>query len=145
MSFHSALVADAVWPADIRTALGLTGNAVHVGRRAQGVPRIAKEVLILRREVDQRGTGLGNEAELHQYELHVRHYMHGGPDRSGKSQQDAVEADMRTLVDRYHGLRPFVATLTDLVACQAREIDVDVDPDDEHRLVGVVQVDFLVR
>ena len=145
MSFHSSLISDAVWPADIRTALGLSSGSVYVGRRPQNVPVKDVEVLILRGEVDQRGAGLGHEVEIHPYELHVRMRTNAGGDRTGKAQQTTVEAHMRTLVDRYHGLRPFVATLTDLVAVQAREGDVDLDPTDEATLVGVVQVDFLVR
>ena len=71
MTFHSDLVTDAVWPADIRTALSLTAG-VYVGRRLQNVARKDVEVLILRNEVE---TGVGGSLEpldVHEYELQVR-------------------------------------------------------------------------
>lgn len=145
MSFHSDLIADGVWPADIRTATGLTGTAVYVGRRPKAVPHKDAEVMIERGPTQERSRGGFEKLRVHTYTLRVRVKSNAGGDHAGKAQQDTVEAHLRTLSERYHGQRVLTGTLTNLVAVSAGELSVDVDSARKDLSEGTLRVSFVVE
>lgn len=142
MSFHSTLIADAVLPADLRTLLTLTGNGVHVGRRVQGVPRPGTtEVCVIRGEVESVSSGGLDQRRRAAYVLELRrHQGNPGGDKTGKTEQDALEAQMRTVVDAYDGSRRLAASLGQLVHWEATEGVVDQDPQSLAVLMGTVEL-----
>lgn len=145
MSFHSDLVAN--WPADLVTAgvIALAAQA-YSGDLSQKIRRADGEAWIERRGVAERGSGL-QALRVHEYGLHLRLPGLAGPDRTGRALEDAVEAKIRTLVDRYHGARPFsgVAALGNLVASECVEEFLGFEDDDHQIMRGSLAVTFLVK
>ena len=144
---HSELTTDSVWPADLRTLLGLpAGNGVHVGRRPQSAPTLPLDVLIRRGPVDQVGRGGFDDLKRHNYELSLRVLRNAGPAQAGKSEQTDLDGHLRAIVDRYDGTRRFAGSLTaPLVAIEARELTPDVDPARRDQGEATVAVSFLVN
>lgn len=147
MTTHSELTADVVWPADLRTTLGLpAGRGVYVGRRPQNVPNLPLDVLIRRGPVDQIGRGGFDDLKAHRYELVLRVLRNAGPARAGKSEQDDMDAHLRAIVDRYDGTRRFAGSLTaPLVSIEAREVTPDLDPAGSFQGEATVEVVFTVN
>lgn len=145
MSFHSKLVADAVWPADIRTALTLNAKAVSVGRRSQKIPGLKTEVMIIREEQVPLSRGGFESLRLHRYRLDIRTREGPSGDLSGKEQAAALDSALDTLTERYQGLQPFKATFPELVAVQVEERESDLDEARTDQLLGSLQVDFLLK
>jgi len=131
VSFHSDLIADAVWPADIRTALSIAGTQVYVGRRPAAVTHKDVEVLIQRDATQERTRGGFEKVKAHRYTLRIRTKTNAGGDGTGKSQQDTIDGHLRTLVDRYHGQRVLTAT--------------DVDPTSKPVHEGTMRVIFMTE
>ncbi len=145
MSFHSVLIADAVWPADIRTALSLTdGASVYTGRRPRKIKQ-GTEVWLERLETLDRALGAGHQVKEHQYRVHVMTHNKPDGDLTGDAQLTTVEAHLETLVDRYNGDRHFTGTIADLISMKVEEESVDEDPDENGMLSGTVRVSFFER
>lgn len=146
MSFHSSLVAVNAWPADLATALSL-GSAsaqVYSGRKARDKADKRGEVWLERLPVGVSGDV--QQVRAHPYKVHVR----GGPgnlggDKAGAAQVTDVEAQMRTIADRYHGANPSITGVSNVVSISAIEDVVDVDPSDASILDGTVLVTFYVK
>ena len=143
MSFHSELIADAVWPADIRTALGLS-SGVYSGRRARNVLSAKKEVWIERADTEVTSQGGFERHRRYEYLLHVRARKNPGANQTGLTELDDVIADLETLSDRYEGLRPLAGDLTGLIAIGIGETVVDEDPEEGNFIDGVLEVNFFV-
>jgi hypothetical protein len=120
-----------------------TAEQVYTGRRPQKVTR-SLEVWLERLPVVWAGTGT-EDLFRHGYRLHLRALSNAGGDKTGKSQVEALEALLRTLVRRYQGARPFAGSLRDLVAVDAQEDVVDRDPEDEQVQDATLRLEFLVR
>lgn len=144
MSLHSTITATAVWPADLVTA-GVVAStaAVYTGARSGLAPTSSGEVWIERLTVEEHGRGL-QDVRAHRYRLHYRQAIDVGLKRSGQPGLDAVEAKLRTIVDRYNGRRPFYANDATIKAATAVEEAVSVDPQDERYAEGTVLVTLLV-
>lgn len=147
MSVWSALTAAGVLPADLVTAIGVGAAGVYAGRRPQNVPRKDLEVWLARGDTEELSRGLGNVVTRHRIRVAVRLRTNAGGNGTGEAQLTAVEAHLRTIVERYRGRRPAfaVTAVADLIALDAREGAVDTAPDDEDTLEGVVDLDALVR
>ena len=145
MSFHSAMLAAAVWPADLVTAgVAPTAAAVYPGRRPQKVTRVDREIWIERVEGEPIGTGF-HGAHLHSELVHVIEAGNPDGDTTGKTKLSAAEADLRVIVKRYDGAEipaAFSAAVPGLFAMQAQEEVVDLDPGEKKVLIGSVRVDF---
>lgn len=146
MSFHSSLIASAVWPADLVTAGVVTTAAqVYSGRRPQDKPNRLGEVW-LERLADPPAEGGGFQmVDRHAYLVHVRYPLgNQGGDLTGKAQLDVIEARMQTIRDRYDAAIPFVSTFAGMLPCDATEEAVDVDPEGDV-IDGTVRVVFSVK
>ena len=148
MTVHSDLIADAVWPADIRAALGLSAspNQVYAGRRPRKIATPRQEVMIERGPVEEGSTGGLNKIRRHAYVLRVREKRQQDGNQTGVTAQTAVDAALRTLAERYHGQAPafFVAAVPTLFTISAEEITPDSDPTDHDVAEGTLAVTFHV-
>lgn len=144
MSFHSTLTAASAWPADLVTA-GVVSTAaqVYTGRRPRDKTDARGEVWLERLTVQVSGDA--QHIRSHAYRAHVRCRINGGPDKAGGAQVTAVEAYMRTIADRYHGLNPSLTGVSNVVSVSAVEEGVDTDPGDELVQDGTVLVTFYVK
>lgn len=146
-NFHGALT-NLQLPSDL---LGL-GNGfiavaaqVYTGRRRRDPPRTDGEVWIERLSSEEVGTGL-HRLIRHNYRLHVIGAVsNGGPDTSGDAQLDQVELTCREIVQQYNGTRRLYSALPEIKAISAAEDTIDVDPEDDTRMVGTVLMSFLVE
>lgn len=119
MSSFSDDFLDALEP-DLRTALSLTGDAVHRGRQPRAVTSPgALEVWIEPREVRSQQGGLGGTV-AHNYRLHLRLKSVLEPNRTGASQHDTLAGHEQTVRRRYDGSRAFYS-VTDFVCMSVGE------------------------
>ena len=92
--------------------------------------------------------GATDDLKLYRYTLAVRVRSNAGGDLAGEAQQTTVEAALRTLADRYNGLRLLAAPLLTggflLVATQAQEITPDAEPGRKDINEGTLLVTFTV-
>ena len=142
MSFHSTLTASGVWPTDLVTS-GVVSATTKVsdGRARPTVRSTDIQVWIQRESSTSEGKGM-HRITKHNYVLHV---MGGKGTKSPTGGQvEEVEGHLETLVNRYSGALPFVATLTNIVGCSAREGSVDVFAS-EAFVTGTVRVTFIER
>ncbi len=144
MSFHSALVATTAWPADLVSAgvVAVVAQA-YSGRRARDKTDARGELWLER--MPAPASGDVQQVRAHPYRVHVRHPLNGGPDKAAASQLTIVEARMRTIADRYHGQCPSITGVSNVLSISAVEDVVDVDPENEAVLDGVVLVTFFVK
>ena len=145
MSFWSDLTADGVLPADIRAALSITGTAVYVGRRHRDTPRPkALEVAIVRGPAKLlKDSGFGSTT-AHEIDLLVTMRQSPGGDGTGKAQQTAVDAALRTLVTRYRGGARLAGTVSGIKAVSAAEVTPDEAPGARERTIGRVRTRWVV-
>lgn len=146
MSFHDDLVADAVWPTDLKTALALASTAgITVGRQPQKVPRPGDlDVTIELREHKQRGTSAQRITEW-VYRLHLAKTENAGPRIAGTTQVATLQAHVETLCDRYHGARVLTATLPTLVSMACELETFDEEPDDQGAQRAALRVSWFVK
>ena len=146
MTFHSTLTGAAVWPADLVTA-GIVSTAAHVyvGRRPRMIPQTDRSVRLERLPKDSVEEYGHQRVTAHPYLLHVLESDSKGPKQSGGALVTAVDAALEAVVDRYHGTRPFVASLPLIVAVTAEEEEFDEDPDTGLVQTGAVRVTFYVK
>lgn len=146
MSFHSSLIATAVWPTDLVTAGVVTATAqVYTGRRPRDKTDRRGEVWLERLSDPPSEGGGFQHIRRHAYLVHVRYPLNAGPDKSGKAQIDVVEARMQTIKERYDAAVPFSSTFSGMLPADATEETVDVDPGAEDVLDGAVRVVFSVK
>jgi hypothetical protein len=145
VSFHSTLIATAAWPTDLVSAgvIGATA-AAYAGTTRQHVSRAGVEALMKRLDVTEHGRGFQG-LHVHPYALELRLLHNTGGKQNNDESLTTLEAHVRTLVERYHGKRPMVATLTDLVTVEAFEGPIEVDPENEKVLTGTVRINWLVK
>lgn len=118
MSFSDDFL-DALEP-DLRTALTLTGAAVHRGRFPRDVTSPgALEVWIEPREARSQLGGLGGLV-AHDYRIHLRLKSVLEANKTGATQHDSLAAHEETVRRRYDGLRNFTG-LADLVCLSVGE------------------------
>lgn len=145
MTFHAALVASAVWPADI-VASGIVPDAaaVYVGRFRRDPGRSDREVWIEPVELVEESRQGFQRLQRYVYRVHV--VEPGNKDGAGaaQTQLDSVIAALEVVVKRYHGRRPFSATLNNLVSVFAQVEQFDRDPTAEVQ-DGVVRFEFMVK
>ena len=142
MSFHSTLTASGVWPTDLVSAgvVSATGK-VSDGRQRPTVRSTGVQVWINRQASKSMGKGMHRITE-HEYLLHV---MGGKGTKSPTGGQvEEIEGHLETLVNRYSGALPFVATMANIVGCRAQEGSVDVFAS-ESFVTGTVRVTFIER
>lgn len=146
MSFHSSLIASAVWPADLVTAGVVTvATQVHTGRRPQAITDRRGEVWLERLEDPPSEGGGFQHVRRHAYLVHVLYPLgNQGGDKAGKALLDVVEARMQTIKERYDAAIPFVSTFTGMLPVVADEESADTDPEAEV-IDGTVRVTFSVK
>lgn len=130
--------------ADLRTALSLTGSAVHRGRFPRDVTAPgALEVWVEPRGVRSQLGGLGGVVE-HSYRVHLRLKSVLEPAKTGAAQHDTLAAHEETLRRRYDGQRNFTG-LTDLVCLGVGESFVGESDEDRHLLDRYLELTALER
>lgn len=146
MSFHSSLVASAVWPADLVTAgVVASSGQVYAARRPRDKADRRGEVWIERLpDTPAEGTGF-QHVDVHAYLVHYRYPLgNQGPGQDGAALLTHVEAKLQTIRDRYDATLPFTSTFSGMLPCEAAEESVDEDPEDDV-MSGTVRVTFRVR
>lgn len=145
MSFYSDLMADAVLPTDVRTALSLTGDtgSVYGGKRFDHVKRDTDVWVERVTTSDVSGDGAQNISE-HQVRVNIRINRPEGTGASGLDKLQTVEAHLETLTERYNGLQPFTA-LTKCYTIKAEEEDIEIDEEDARIVTGTVLLSFFVK
>lgn len=151
MSFFSTITASGALPTDLVNvnsggALDVTTTAqVYAGRRRRDPQRTDGEVWVERLPAEEIGTGL-QRYTAHPVLLHCySSTSNTGDDRAGAVQLAEVEALAAAIVARYHGTRRLYGTDSDIVAIDAREEEVDADPEETKRAEAVVRLTFYVR
>lgn len=141
MSFHSRLMP--VLRQDLVDA-GVVAElaAAYPGRRAQDKTRTDVEVFLQRLNAERVGTGF-QAVELRPYALRVRKRVGTrGASQTGVDELDELETLLEQVCDRYHGSRPFVVDLPEIVSVSAQEEEVDTDPEESGVLEGRVRLVF---
>ena len=130
--------------ADLRTALSLSGSAVHRGRFPRDVTAPGSvEVWVEPRSARSQLGGLGGVVE-HGYRVHLRLKSVLEPDKTGAAQHDTLAAHEETLRRRYDGLSNFTS-LTDLVCLSVGESFAGEDDSDRHLLDRYLELTALER
>lgn len=142
-TLHDRLMADALLPATVRSALGLPAGSVYDGRR-QKTPDQHRSVLVLPLESVLRVPG-GDQLWEHRYELRLRWRQVRESAATGAQQLLLAKDGQRAVINAVNGARPWATTLTDLVTVRAEEGPLDDDPDEQGSIEAVVRLSVFTR